>query len=131
MFVILAALLFSGPYPATVINIVDGDTFDVVIEVLPDRRVVERIRFQGVDTPEKNSSRACEVRDANRAQQFVEDKINQAGNQVELFNLMSGKYRVVADVFIDGEPLADQIIEAGLGMPYYGGKRPEWECYEL
>jgi len=32
-----------------------------------------------------------------------------------------GKYfRIVADVYVDGKSLAESLIEANLGVPYYG-----------
>ena len=39
-------------------------------------------------------------------------------------NLERGKYfRIVADVYVDGENLADILIDAGMAVRYGGGKK--------
>jgi len=48
-------------------------------------------------------------------------------NILELRNIKRGKYfRIVADVYIDGQCLADILIKNGLAKPYDGGKKPQW-----
>jgi micrococcal nuclease len=38
-----------------------------------------------------------------------------------------GKYfRILADVYVDGENLTDLLISAGHARPYDGGKREGW-----
>ena len=48
--------------------------------------------------------------------------------RVDLKNIERGKYfRIVADVIVDGESLADILIETGLAVPYDGGtKGKDW-----
>ena len=50
------------------------------------------------------------------------------GTKIELRNAQHGKYfRVVAEVWIDEESLADMLKAKGLGKDYDGeGARPEW-----
>ena len=44
--------------------------------------------------------------------------------QITLRNLGRGKYfRIVADVYVDGENLADILIDAGMAVRYGGGKK--------
>jgi len=48
---------------------------------------------------------------------------------IDLKNIERGKYfRIVADVFVDGESLADELIEAGIAVPYDGGKKTHNWC---
>ena len=50
----------------------------------------------------------------------------QAG-RVELKNLQWGKYfRLLADVYVDGQDLATKLLKAKLVRPYAGGKREPW-----
>jgi len=43
--------------------------------------------------------------------------------QIILRNMERGKYfRIAADVIVDGENLADMMIEAGMAVSYDGGK---------
>ena len=49
--------------------------------------------------------------------------------QINLRNLERGKYfRIVADVFVDGESLADMLIEAGVAARYDGRKKAYKWC---
>ncbi|MFV1985198.1 MAG: thermonuclease family protein, partial [Thiohalomonadales bacterium] len=46
---------------------------------------------------------------------------------VELRDMKRGKYfRIIADVYIDGQSLADILINKGLAVTYDGGKRQSW-----
>jgi len=52
------------------------------------------------------------------------------GNRV-LLPLERGKYfRIAADVIVDGESLADMLIEAGMAVRYDGGKKTHKWCGE-
>ena len=48
---------------------------------------------------------------------------------IDLKNIERGKYfRIVADVFVDGESLADELIVAGMAVAYDGGKKTHNWC---
>jgi endonuclease YncB( thermonuclease family) len=41
--------------------------------------------------------------------------------------MQRGKYfRIVADVYVDGSDLGQELIEKGLAKPYHGEKKPKW-----
>ena len=49
--------------------------------------------------------------------------------QITLKNMERGKYfRIAADVFVDGENLANVLIEAGMAISYDGGKKTYKWC---
>ena len=49
--------------------------------------------------------------------------------QIVLRNMERGKYfRIAANVYADGENLADMLIEAGMAVRYYGGKKNHKWC---
>ena len=49
--------------------------------------------------------------------------------QIVLRNMERGKYfRIAADVIVDGESLADMLIEAGMAIRYDGGKKIHIWC---
>jgi Staphylococcal nuclease homologue len=64
---------------------------------------------------------------AARATRFTRQAITTAGS-IEFERPSWDKYggRIDADVWIDGERLADQLITAGLARRYDGGKRAGW-----
>ncbi len=49
--------------------------------------------------------------------------------QITLKNMERGKYfRIAADVIVDGENLADQLIDVGVAVKYDGGKKTHKWC---
>ena len=49
--------------------------------------------------------------------------------QITLKNMKRGKYfRIAAEVIVDGESLADILIEAGVAIKYDGGKKTHKWC---
>ena len=81
------------------------------------------IRVNGIDTPEMKGNCDKETCNAKQAQQVVADILKDA-EQITLKNMERGKYfRIAADVIVDGESLADVLIEAGMAVRYDGGKK--------
>ena len=65
---------------------------------------------------------------ARQAKQFVVAALRSA-KVIELRNLRRGKYfRIVADVYVDGQSLAPMLIAKGLGVPYHGGRKTRPWC---
>ena len=49
--------------------------------------------------------------------------------KIELKNMERGKYfRIAADVIVDGENLADMLVEAGMAVRYDGRKKTYKWC---
>ena len=49
--------------------------------------------------------------------------------KIVLKNLQRGKYfRLVGDVYVDEENLAVMLVEAGVAIPYSGGKKSKNWC---
>jgi len=110
-----------------VTSIYDGDTFRCNIEGYP-AIIGERIpiRIAGIDTPELNDPDSALVALSRRAKQFTVDKLGTSG-KVVLKNMRRGSFfRIIADVFVDGENLGQLLIEAGLAKPYDGKTKSEW-----
>ena len=86
------------------------------------------IRVNGIDTPDIRGKCEKEKYDAKQAQQMVTDILKDA-DQIVLRNMERGKYfRIAADVMVDGENLADMLIEAGTAVRYDGGKKTHRWC---
>ncbi len=95
------------------IGVVDGDT---VIVYKPGRRAAVWIRLYGIDCPEKDQP--C----GDLASSFVSEKI--LGKTVLVSQAYSDCYgRSVANIVVDGENLAEELLRAGLAWvfdPYCG-----------
>lgn len=117
----------SGPFPAEVLRVVDGDTLDVRITVWLGQYLQTRVRLSGIDTPEKRGKCAEEKKLALEAQQALQKYIETGA--VVLKNVTTGKYagRVLADVeTASGQPLSELLIQNGFARPYQGKKRLGW-----
>ena len=104
-------------YKGKVLRVVDGDTFDALVDLGFGVAQKFRIRLCGVDTPEKNTEEGI------RAWEAVEDLIQD--KTVYLSDHGKDKYgRGLAKVELaDGQDLTEWIIDHKLGKPYKGGKR--------
>lgn len=108
-------------------SIYDADTFRVNIKDYPPI-VGERvsIRVNGVDAPEIRGKCESEKIAAQKAKQFTVEALRSA-KIVELRNIERGKYfRILADVYADGNSLAEGLIKSGHARAYDGGKRLGW-----
>ena len=114
--------------PDQIVSVYDGDTFKID---LPSMHALFgdalSIRLFGVDTPEMRGTTEEVKALAIRAQQVTE-KALQGASKIELRNPQRGKYfRIISEVWIDGESLADMLKASGLAKDYDGeGARPQW-----
>jgi micrococcal nuclease len=111
-----------------IISVYDGDTFRCNIDGLaPIIGKNISVRLRGIDTPEMNDKSPYIQARAIDARDFTKRKLMSA-RQVELRNIDRDKYfRILADVYVDGESLADMLLSAALANKYDGGKKTPWE----
>ena len=108
-------------------SIYDGDTFRANIKGYP-AIVGEHmsIRINGIDTPELRGQCDKEKQLARKAKQFTVEHLRAAKN-ITLKNIKRGKYfRLIADVYIDGANLGEQLIKHGHAVRYDGGTKKYW-----
>jgi endonuclease YncB( thermonuclease family) len=113
----------SGPVTATVVRVIDGDTFVAEAHVWPGETVRVSVRIRGIDAPELHSRcprerlAAAEARDALAA---LLDRQN-----VKITNVGGGKYygRVLADVETEDGEVAPALLSRALVRYYSGGRR--------
>lgn len=122
----IAAEVIPGPVHAEVVSVYDGDTFTADAHPWPQITTRVSVRVNGVDTPEIRGKCPAEKEKAKAARDFVKTTLK--GANITLRNVKLGKYagRVIADVFVNGAPLAEVLIAAGLARPYEGGAREGW-----
>jgi micrococcal nuclease len=111
-------------YRAYCTNVVDGDTLDVVIDLGFGVTMAQRVRLAHVDTPERGQPNWSEAR------RFIMDRVWVTGYQDPTWPLRlvtikpHDKYgRYLAEVWVDGKSLGDELLAAGLAVPYEGGAR--------
>jgi micrococcal nuclease len=127
VFSVQAAPEYGTVKVSKVISVYDGDTFRVDIDSLPP--IVGKnipIRLNGVDTPEIQGKCQYEKDLALKARDFVRNKLVNA-KEIKLSKLQRGKYfRVVADVYVDGISLEQELLDNELAYKYTGGKKSSW-----
>jgi len=123
----LKDMTFGSATVLKVTSIYDGDTFRADIKDYPDiigKRM--SIRINGIDTPEIKAH--CEkekilARDAKK----VTVSLLRNAHKIELRNIRRGKYfRLIADVYVDGKPVSNELIKNNLAVSYHGGHKKDW-----
>ena len=117
----------SGPVPASVLGVIDGDTIAVRARIWLGQSVETRVRIAGVDAPELRGACQRERALAAAARDLVVGTIE--GAAVTLWDIRYDKFggRVLARVVVAaGDDIAALLIAAGLGRAYDGGKRAPW-----
>ena len=120
----------------------DGDTVTVNIIDLQDIDMDQTfaalwkkigIRVNGIDTPEMRGKCLEEKALAKEAKYLVRDLLKDA-EYVSIRDISRGKYfRLVADIIVNpGTPdelnIKDALLEAGLAVPYDGGRKTHSWC---
>lgn len=111
-------------YNAEVKKIIDGDTFDIVIDLGFDTLRKGRVRLHGVNTPESRTTNLEEKKMGLAAKEFTDQWITAAGHKIKIETILdkNEKYgRILARVWNQtGESLNEAIVKSGLAREYYG-----------
>lgn len=105
-------------YFAKIVNVIDGDTVDLVVDVGFNVAIKERFRLSFINTPELNSIDQMERLIAIEARNFVLQYLNMA---VRIKSTKRDKYgRFLAEIFVDGETTSinQQLLDLKLAQPY-------------
>jgi endonuclease YncB( thermonuclease family) len=119
---------FSTPYEIT--RVIDGDTVEIAVDFLPSPLPPKlSIRVMGIDTPEKAPRAQCdaEAELAKKASTFTKNAVANA-LEVDIKILKWDKYggRVLGDVYLDHQSLAESLVSAGLARHYEGDAKQSW-----
>ena len=107
----------------------DGDTITFNLPNLhPIIGKKIRVRLNGIDTPEIKGKCDKEKYNAKQAKDMVAEILKDA-ERIDLKNMRRGKYfRIAADVYVDGENLAEALIDSGMAVKYDGGEKNTRWC---
>lgn len=139
--VIAADLAFNTAYEGEVLRIIDADTQEVRIMVLPalEFSMVFDVRALGIDTPEKRRpDKSCHdggIKEKNlaiAASNYV-GKLISPGSHIRITNVGLGKYagRMLGNVwFQQGDDqwrsLSQDLIDRNFAVEYWGGTKQSW-----
>mgnify|MGYP003349351266 FL=1 len=107
------------------INVVDGDTIDVDIDLGFDISLSKRVRMAGIDTPESRTTDKMEKALGLEAKEYLKKNIKDAKDIVIKTELpdSSEKYgRILGWVYVDGgtKSVNEKMIEDGYAWGYLG-----------
>ena len=107
------------------LNVVDGDTIDVDIDLGFDISLMKRVRMAGIDTPESRTTDKMEKALGLEAKEYLKKNIKDATTIVIKTELpdSSEKYgRILGWVYVDGatKSINEKMIEDGYAWGYMG-----------
>ena len=111
----------SFVYQATLDRVVDGDTFDCILDLGFDVKLhKQRVRLHGIDTPE------------SRTRDLKERLKELCKGSFKVKSLGKGKYgRILGIPYTEeGEDICQMLIKEGHAVEYHGGKKTKkWGDY--
>jgi len=116
-------------YPAEVIRVLDGDTFEARVRVWPGMDITTKVRLRGIDAPEMRARCAEERIKATAARDALSALL--ARGQVGISEVSLDKYggRVLAAASArETGNVAQALLGAGHVRRYGGGRRESWCC---
>lgn len=104
-------------YAATIRRVIDGDTYELDVDLGLRVHLHARIRLDGVDCPEQSTPQGVAATEHARG-------LLPEGARVVVATAKPDKYgRTLASVWVAGHNVAQALIEAGHARPYAGGSR--------
>jgi endonuclease YncB( thermonuclease family) len=114
-------------YPAEVVRVIDGDTFEARVRVWPGLDVDTKVRLRGIDAAELHARCAGELAKAQAARAALQSIL--AEGVVTVSRVGVDKYGGRIDAVIATGGTADvsaAMLKDGFARPYGGGKRESW-----
>jgi len=113
-------------YKAKVTRVIDGDTFESMIDLGFDTWVSITTRLNGINTPESRTRDLNEKKRGLAAKDRLTQLFTESDNEITLISHGVEKYgRCLAEVFTKNhsDSIQSILIKEGFGVEYHGGKR--------
>ena len=114
-------------YPAEVLRVIDGDTFEARVRVWPGLDVDTKVRLRDVDAAELHARCAAELAKAQAARDALAAML--AEGDVAISRVGIDKYGGRVDAAVSTRHTADisaALLKGGYARSYDGGKRGTW-----
>lgn len=110
------------------LDVIDGDTIDVQIDLGFDVSFTSRVRLNGIDTPESRTTDLHEKKYGLESKEWLKHRLESAKSIVIRTEKpdSSEKYgRILGTLFINGETesINDQLVKGGYAWAYDGGTK--------
>ncbi len=120
---------FNAPltYPAEVVRVIDGDTFEARVRVWPGLDVSTKVRLRNIDAPELHARCADELAKAQASRIALETML--AAGAVTVSQVGLDKYGGRVDALVGTRDTADvsaALLNGGWARSYDGRRRGGW-----
>tara|TARA_B100000287_G_scaffold134433_1_gene126361 strand:+ start:1480 stop:1827 length:348 start_codon:yes stop_codon:yes gene_type:complete len=110
-------------YSIKVTRVVDGDTYDCMVDLGFNTWVTCRVRMYGINAPETRTRDLKEKEAGLKAKKWLIERVDK-GEKVEMLSYGKGKYgRTLGELYIDGVNVNKEMVRKKLCKSYSGGKR--------
>lgn len=116
-------------YKAKVLDVVDGDTLDVSVDLGFDISTKIRVRLYGVNAPESRTIDLVEKTAGLASKEFVKSWVASCNGDVVITTIKDEKEkygRLLANVYFASDHavcLNNELVANGFAKVYFGGKR--------
>ncbi len=114
-------------YPAQLVRVIDGDTFEARVQVWPGIEVTTRVRLRGIDAPELSAACPVELALAEAAHAALDRMLTSGPIRIRAVTLDKFGGRVLAAVSAGSTAdVATALLASAHARPYRGGRRESW-----
>ena len=114
-------------YPAEVLRVIDGDTFEARVRVWPGLDVDTKVRLRGIDAAELHARCADEFAKAQAARVALQSILAAGGVTVSQVGVDKYGGRVDAAVATrDSADVSSAMLSGNFARAYDGGRRGSW-----
>jgi len=110
----------------SIVKIIDGDTFDCILDLGFDVLLEARVRMMGIDTPESRTRDEEEKRFGLLAKEWLKKNLHgEILIQTEVDN-EKGKFgRILGTVWAEGKNLNESMIQEHMAVAYFGQSKDD------
>ena len=116
----------------SIVKIIDGDTFDCIMDLGFDVLLEARVRMYGIDTPESRTRDLEEKKFGLLAKDWLIEHLNDdIIISTELDNEKGEFGRVLGTVWAEGTNINEKMIEEHMAVRYHGQAKSDIEAEHL
>jgi len=109
-----------------IVKIIDGDTFDCIMDLGFDVLLEARVRMMGIDTPESRTRDLEEKKFGLLAKQWLKDNLHGEIVITTAVDNEKGKFgRILGTVWAEGKNLNQSMIDEHMAVAYFGQSKDD------
>tara|TARA_B100000902_G_C27216875_1_gene867486 strand:+ start:714 stop:1136 length:423 start_codon:yes stop_codon:yes gene_type:complete len=116
----------------SIVKIIDGDTFDCIMDLGFDVLLEARVRMYGIDTPESRTRDLEEKKFGLLAKDWLGNHLNDDIIITTELDNEKGKFgRILGTVWAEGTNINEKMIEEHMAVRYHGQAKSDIEAEHL